>query len=267
MKNTGIFIVLFILSTPIFAQELFVNTEPASNMATGAIGFRLTNTLLPSVQKTALRISPEVMFGLSRQLMFHMNVYGSNAYQPGFKFEGLSIYGKLRVLALDQAQAHFRVAIYGRASLSNNPINFHEINLQGENSGALGGIVITQLIHKLALSASTDLSYARNNIGHPFPPGRHHDQLGYTLSAGYLLLPRTYTDYKQTNVNIYVELLGKNGSEGEENFIDIAPAVQFIINSKMRIDLAYQHQLSGNMSRLSTQSYLLRLEYNIFNAF
>lgn len=251
----------------ITAQELFVNTEPASNMATGAIGFRLTNTLLPLPGKTAFRASPEIMFGVSRHIMLHLNVYGSNAYQAPFKFEGISVYGKLRVLALDQAQAHFRIALYGRASLIYNPVNFQEINLQGENSGALGGIVLTQLIHKLALSASADLTYARNNVGHAFPPGMHHDQIGYTLSAGYLLLPRSYTDYKQTNVNLYVELLGKNGLEGKGNFIDIAPAIQFIINSKSRIDVSYQRQLAGNMTRLSTQSYLLRLEYNIFNAF
>lgn len=260
-------VILLVTGSTLKAQELYVNTEPASNMATGAIGFRLTNTLVPLNSRLALRTSPEVMFGVSRHLMLHLSLYGSDVYQPAFRFEGVNIYGKYRILALDEAQKHFRIAAYVRLSLIRDPVSFRELNLQGDNSGAAGGLVFTQLIHKLAFSASTDLTRAVNNLNSPWPAGTARSQLGYTLSAGYLLLPRTYTSYRQTNINLYLELLGKSGFARAGSYLDMAPAVQFIFNSKTRIDLSYQHQLTGNLTRLSAQTYLIRLEYNIFNAF
>lgn len=266
-KRYSLLILLVLLGSGASAQELFVNTEPASNMATGAIGFRLTSLVLPIEGRTALRLSPEVMFGVNRKLMLHLNLYGSDDYQRAFRPEGLSFYAKYRLLALDQAQQHFRIAAYTRVSAIRNPVSFQEINLQGDNSGIMGGLVITQLIHKLALSASADVTGATDNFSAAWPTGMNRGQLGYTASAGYLLLPRTYTDYKQTNINLYLELLGKNGFRGGGSYIDLAPAIQFIFNSTTRIDFSYQRELSGTMSRLSTQTFLIRLEYNIFNAF
>ncbi len=266
MKRLVFLVLLVLTAGRTRAQELFVNTEPASNMAAGAIGFRLTNEIRPVSARTAFRTSPEVMIGFSRHLMVHASLYGSTYYQSGFQAEGLSFYGKYRILALDQAQQHFRIAAYGRVSLIRNTINFREINLQGDNSGFMGGLVFTQLIHKLALSATTDLSHAVNNTDHIFPSAYSRNQFGYTLSAGYLLLPRSYTDYKQTNVNLYAELLGKSGFRGGGNYLDIAPALQFIFNSTTRLDFSYQRQLTGNLTRLSRETFLIRLEYNIFNA-
>lgn len=266
MKRILLLILLNSFAGSISAQELFVNTEPASNMATGAIGFRLSTEIKPLGGRTALRTSPEMMIGFSRHLMVHASLYGSNYYQPGFQPEGLSFYGKYRFLALDQAQQHFRIAAYARVSLIRNPITFREINLQGDNSGFMGGLVFTQLIHKLALSATTDLSHAVGNIDYSFPSAYSQNQFGYTFSAGYLLLPRSYTDYKQTNINLYAELLGKSSLTGGGNYLDLAPAVQFIFNSTTRLDLSYQRQLSGTLSRLSRETFLVRLEYNIFNA-
>jgi hypothetical protein len=50
-------------------------------------------------------------------------------------------------------------------------------------------------------------------------------------------------------------------------FIDFAPALQLILNSKARIDLSYRFQVSGNMSRFNEKLWLLRFEYNFLQAF
>ncbi len=259
-------ILLALASGGSFAQELYVNTEPASNMATGAVGFRLSSELKPLEGRTGFRLAPEVMFGVSRHLMIHGTVYGSSFYQQQFKGEGGSLYAKYRFLALDQAQSHFRIAAYGRVSVIRNPEPYSEINLQGDNSGYLGGLVFTQLLHKLALSASTDYSHTADNIKSPLSKGAGRNQVSYTFSAGYLLLPVSYHDYSQTNLNLYVEMLGKTSLDGNGNFLDIAPSLQFIFNSRTRLDLSFERQLTGNMSRLSNEIYLIRLEYTIFNA-
>lgn len=251
-----------------YAQELYVNTEPASNMAAKAIGIRLNNEFEPlQNNRTGYRLSPEVMFGFSKNLMVHVNLYASSIYQSLFNFEGASVYAKYRFLALDQPQSHFRVAGFGRASLINDPVTFNTINLQGDNSGYLGGLVVTQLLHKLALSATSNVSHSLDNISNPIAPGIGRNQLDYTFSAGYLLLPKTYTDYKQTNLNLYVELLGKSSLDGKGSLMDIAPAIQFIFNSTTRLDLSYETRLSGTLSRPSNTIYLIRLEHNLFNAF
>ena len=41
MKKFILAICLMAIGYPLFAQELYVNTEPASNMATGSLGLRL----------------------------------------------------------------------------------------------------------------------------------------------------------------------------------------------------------------------------------
>ncbi len=259
---------LILLSGRIYAQELYVNTEPASNMAAKAIGLRLTSELEPlQNNNTGFRLSPEVMFGFSKNLMVHVNLYASSIYQPSFNFEGASLYAKYRFLALDQPQSHFRIAGFGRASVIQNPVTFNAISLQGDNSGYLGGFVITQLLHKLALSVTSDISHSLDNVSNTIAPGISRNQFDYSFSAGYLFLPKTYTDYKQTNLNLYVEFLGKSSLDGKGSLIDIAPALQFIFNSTTRLDLGYQTQLSGNLSRASNTTYLIRLEHNLFNAF
>jgi len=267
MRRIFCLMLLACLAGGIKAQELYVNTEPASNMAAKAIGLRLNADFVPLDGRTGLRMSPEVMFGFSRYLMVHANLYGSSYYQNDFKFEGASIYAKYRFLALDQPQSHFRMAGYGRVSLINDPLPYSEINLQGDNSGIMGGLVMTQLLHKLALSATSDISHAVNNVSNPLSPNPGRNQVGYTFSAGYLLLPKNYTDYKQTNLNIYTEFIGKSSLDGKGSYLDIAPAVQLIFNSTTRVDFGWHKQLTGNLSRIANTSYLIRLEHNLFNAF
>ena len=77
----------------------------------------------------------------------------------------------------------------------------------------------------------------------------------YNLSFGYLLYPKKYTSYEQTNWNVYLELNGKSyetavvsqeGSklevqtEGLTNgyYVEIHPGIQKIISSNLRIDLS-----------------------------
>ncbi len=91
--------------------------------------------------------------------------------------------------------------------------------------------------------------------------------LNYSLSAGYLLFPRKYRNYKQTNMNLYVEFLGKSNLDQYRRnyYVDMAPAVQFIINSNSRVDLGYRWQLYGDMDRVMDRSFLVRYEFNFYN--
>lgn len=264
------------------AQELYVSSEPASNMPKNSIGLRLTSEIMPG-SDLGLRVVPEVMAGISKGLMGHAIVYISDVHQKSQKLEGYGIYAKYRFLSIDSLQRHFRMAAYTRYSSIKNPTYttiegtqsgasfvrpIDEINLEGDNSGVQGGIVATQLIHKLALSASVNFNRAFNNRGgNNLLPEQARDALAYTLSAGYLAYPKLYTSYKQPNINVYLEFLGKNNLGKSRSFLEAAPALQVILNSRTRIDVSKRIQLYGNMNRMTKNMWLLRIEYNLFNVF
>jgi hypothetical protein len=246
------------------AQELYVNTEPASNMAAHSLGVRLENQgYFSPVFKN--RTTLEAMYGATGKLMLHGALYSSNFYQRDQRFEGGSFYAKYRFLSIDTVQAHFRGAVFGKAALSRNPYVLQEIALEGDNSGLQGGVVFTQLLHKLALSGSA--SYLRGlNSGNDYGTiTGAKEAVAYTLSAGYLLLPKRYTSYNQVNLNLYAELLGKTNPGYAQSYLDVAPAVQLIFNSVCRLDLSYRTPLYNNMQRNSANMYLVRFEYNFFN--
>ncbi|MBV8255471.1 MAG: hypothetical protein JO154_22935 [Chitinophaga sp.] len=264
------------------AQELYVNTEPASNMPANSLGIRLTGKTMNMDYdgSTAVRLEPEVMWGINKKLMVHLAGYTSNMMQAGWKVEGGSIYAKYRFLSQDQQHAHFRMAAYVKGSLINNPFmpvmgdsHMSYVNadgdLDGNNSGVTGGIIATQLLHKLALSGTAGYSRYLNNTRDNLPPDFPRNAINYSFSAGYLVLPVKYKSYKQTNLNLYVEFLGKtNVADAEQargSYLDIAPAVQLIFNSTTRLDFSYRTQLAGNMPRNMYNSCLIRLEHNIFN--
>jgi hypothetical protein len=266
MKIILLSVILSGVTLSAFSQELYVNTEPASNMATHSLGIRLENQgHFSPVYKN--RTSLEIMYGASKSLMVHGTLYASDYYQSKQHLEGGSVYAKYRFLSIDSVQSHFRGAVFVKAASISNPIHNQEIALEGDNSGFQTGVVFTKLIHKLALSASTSYLHGFNNRDYDIPVTNAHDAVGYTLSAGYLLFPKKYENYKRVNINVYAELLGTENPGYGQSYLDVAPAVQLIFNSFFRVDFSYRTPLYNDMTRTSQNTYLVRLEYNLFNVF
>jgi hypothetical protein len=264
IKKLALALGMLVWACPLLAQELYVNTEPASNMAARSLGIRVENQgyFKPDFKNRNIF---ELMYGASKNLMVHSTFYMSDYYQNRQHFEGVSAYAKYRFYSVDSIQRHFRVAAFAKAASVRNPIPNQEISLEGDNTGLQGGLVATQLLHKLALSGSLSYLRAFENRGGYQPVTRN--SIGYTLSAGYLLFPKQYTNYEQVNVNLYAELLGKANPGKGQHYLDIAPAVQFIFNSTLRVDLSYRTPLTNRMVRNTQNMYLVRLEYNLFNLF
>ncbi|MXV14629.1 hypothetical protein [Hufsiella ginkgonis] len=251
----------------LFAQELYVSTEPASNMPRGGLGIRLMNEgMFGSEIRT--RTGLELMTGVTKNLMVHASAYLSDYYRKQQRLEAVSFYAKYRFLSADRVQRHTRSAVFGRYTSSKNLMVNDDISLEGDNTGIQGGLIVTQLLHKLALSASA--SYTRMldvNDTHHALHGYPSESIGYTFSSGYLVFPRVYKDYKQTNMNLYLEFLGKSNPGKNQHLMDVAPAVQFIFGSKVRVDASRQLQLWNNMRRTVKNKYLVRVEYNLYNIF
>lgn len=268
MKKIFVFVILLFIQKFTLGQELFVLTEPASNMAAKSIGVRAMNSFMNELDGSGINyhLMPEIMWGINKKWMVHAQGFISNR-NTKLVTEGGSLYAKYRFFSNDDVHSHFRLATYGRLSTNKSDIHQEEIETMGHNSGYELGLITTQLLHKVAISASVSYEKAMDNSSvNKFPALQANNAINYTLSAGKLMLPKEYTNYNQTNLNIMVELLGQSLSNGK-SFLDIAPSVQFIIKSQARIDFGYRYQLYNNMQRTAPNGFILKLEYTFFNVF
>ncbi len=248
------------------AQELFVFSEPASNMPAHSIGLRANYWIMD--ERGTARINyhfiPEVMWGVNKNLMLHIEGFFSNRGKY-FNAEGAAIYAKYRFLSHDAVKRHFRAAAFGRISSNNGDIHQEEIEINGHNTGYELGLISTQLLYKTALSVTASFEQALDNRrGNEFPQTQSHNALNYVGSVGHLFFPQKYTGYGQTNINAMVEVLGQYQPEQGKGFIDIAPSIQFIFNSQTRVDIGYKHELKGNMLRSAPNGLLIRVEHLLF---
>ena len=262
-----VIVILLSGSIQVKAQELFVVTEPASNMPAGSVGLRTMNSFMFEENgKLNYHLMPELMWGVSAKWMVHLQSFHSNRVEGGLKTEGGSAYAKYRLLSVDDLHKHFRLAVYGRYSLNNANIHQQEIETMGHNTGYESGLVATQLIKKVAVSVSASYERALNNQPkYDFPSSESNSATNYTFSVGRLMYPKKYTSYKQTNINAMVEMLGQRLNDNGKSYLDIVPAVQFIINSQARIDFAYRKEIYSTMSRTAPNGFMLKFEYTLFN--
>lgn len=254
------------------AQELYPYTEPASNMpshslsATGTAMFEKGRQTGQFMQ----RYSPELMLGLSKKWMVHAAGSFSNMYSGSLRGESVRLYAKYRFFSNDAVHQHFRMAAFALGSYSRNKPMYNELNLLGDQSGVQAGVVATQLLHKIAISGTASVTEILNKERWQKETENVYAwrALNYSLSAGYLLFPLNYTNYKQTNVNLYAELLGSRNLDfaPEKYFVDLAPAVQFIFNSTSKLNLGYRFQLSGDVNRLANRGFMVSYEYIFLNA-
>lgn len=274
MKNFG-FIKAFLLAGGmlsthfIIAQELFVFTEPASNMPAKSISVKLSAKVgeHESPYKFMQRYTPEVMFGVNKNWMVHLAPTFSNMFSSNQRWESARAYGKYRFFSDDEVHKHFRMAVFGEASYSRNLALYDEVNTEGDQSGFQGGFIATQLWKKLAVS--TTLGYAHSIISKKagIPLFVPNDAFNYSLSAGYLVFPLNYKSYKQTNLNVYAELLGQRSLDMKKYVIDFAPAIQLIFNSNMKLNFGYRFQIKNSyMYRMMPRTYTVSIERTFLKA-
>lgn len=267
--KTYYFVFLFFITQTIFSQELFVVTDPASNVPSNTLSVRLSNALFKEKFSDGYNyhLMPEVTYGLNKNLMLRGTAFISNR-NNGLVGEGGSLYAKYRVFSSDDLNSHFRLAAYGRYSFNNADIHQEQIEIMGHNSGYETGLIATKLIHKIAISSSISFEKALDNsAGNSFPESLGDNATNYTFSVGKLMYPKKYTSFKQTNINLMLEFVGQTINENGKSYLDVVPAIQFIINSQARIDLAYRHEIMSSMLRTAPNGVYLNFEYNFYNVF
>jgi hypothetical protein len=268
------FLLFSILFTgSIHAQELYPFAEPASNMPSKSISVKLGAMYGKGVHRsnTLHRYNPEVMFGLNKNWMIHATLGFSNMHENYFYYESAKIYAKYRFLSIDEIHKHFRMAAFASATYSRNHLDHNEINLQyGDQSGVQAGIIATQLWHKFAISGTASISEVldKERAEKVLPQKYAFQSLNYSLSAGYLVFPRSYIDYNQVNLNLYAELIGGRNLDWpqEKYYLDLAPSVQLIFNSTSKLNLGYRFELTSDIYRLMRKSFMISYERIFLNA-
>lgn len=263
---------LVAISFNLHSQELFVFSEPASNMPAHSVSAKLTGHFVTRdniYARFSQRYMPQLMLGVSKRLMVHLGCTFSDMHTFKFRYESFNLYAKYRVLSNDDIHTHFRMAVFAEGSKTRAPFHYDETTLMGDKSGVGAGIIATQLWNKFALSGTLShyqvLDKSRNDKVQ-YIPSRTYQSMDYSLSAGYLLFPRQYTDYGQTNLNLYAELLAEQSLDISKYCLDAAPALQIIFNSNTKVNLGYRFQLAGNMQRMSANSWQLSIERTFLNA-
>jgi hypothetical protein len=254
------------------AQELYPFTEPASNMPAKSMSLKFGAILGKGEHGNRIgqRFMPEVMLGVNKKWMVHGSFTLSNMYEGYYYFESVRAYAKYRFLSNDDVHKHFRMAAFADASYSRNHLQHNELNLVGDHSGVQLGLIATQLWNKLAVSAKVSETefFDKKRWDKELPQQYAFRSINYSLSAGYLVLPVDYKDYNQTNLNIYVELLGGRNLDWkyEKYFLDLAPSIQLIFKSTSKLNLGYRFELKSDIYRNMKNSWMISYEHIFLNA-
>jgi hypothetical protein len=231
------------------AQELFPNTEPASNIPGGVLGLRFSSEVYDEVGMMRYWQALKVMYGVTSDLMITQTISFSNHHGGSLPaeflsndggigththgavrgrpypqlFETYNVNAKYRFLVNDGPNRHFRAAVWGELAFGNEAHDESEPSLMGDNSGVSAGLILTQLYKRtavsLGLSGVFPRMYREEETGIDLQYGK---AFHYTLSFGYLLLPVEYSSYNQVNVNVYAEFMGR-AFQGAQVWLDGKP--------------------------------------------
>jgi hypothetical protein len=182
------------------------------------------------------------------------------------KFESVGFYAKYRFLSIDGVHKHFRSALFFKSVLSRNDLKYEELTTEGDQTAIQGGLILTQLVHKLAVSATIGITEIMDQSRWDKISDLGYRSFNYSFSSGYLMFPKKYTSFNQPNFNIYCEFIGSNAIDRKASFIDMAPALQVIINSNTKLNAGYRFQLAGNAYRMANTGFLLSFERTFLNA-
>ena len=224
----------------------------------------------------AFIVTPSLSYGLSKKIMLSGSIqFANKPYEqdmmPNFGLNGFKLYSKQRILTTDKQKYHTRLSSFIQYSYHEDKFMKDNLDLGLQDTGFELGLIGTQLINKLAISITSGITRI-SNIDEKFTQGStvkwqktNLNTFKNSISAGYLLFPRKYKSYRQTNFNLYVEyltntILNKEFPVRYDKFRStFAPGIQFILLSRSRLDFSYKIR-KGDMP----EEFLVKLTYIIY---
>lgn len=253
-SNYIVFIFLSLFSfafmQTVHAQELYVMSEPASTMPARSIIVKQSYQQMGG-KSSASFYNTQLELSWKKNWMMHV----------GTNYTASDIYLQHRFYSTDAIHSHTRLAFFARAI--NSPYNptTNAIMMEGQQKLWNAGLIATRLQHKWANSLTA--GWVHRYVGNT---NYTKEGIQYVFSNGWLLYPKNYANYQQTNVNFYVEFIGQKLLGQSTSFLDIAPSIQLIFNSQAKLNLGYRWALSDNTDRMSDKSLFVSFDYLFFNA-
>lgn len=232
------------------AQELYVMSEPASTMPARSIIVKQSYQQMGGRSATAF-YNTQLEFSFKKNWMMHV----------GTNYTASDVYLQHRFYSADDIHSHTRLAFFAKAI--NSPYNptTNAIMMEGQQKFWNAGLIATRLQHKWASSLTA--GWVHRYVGNT---NYTKEGIQYVFSNGWLLYPKNYENYQQTNLNFYIELIGQQLINDRSYFIDLAPSIQLIFNSQAKLNLGYRWALSDNTNRMNNKSIYLSIDYLFFNA-
>lgn len=257
-----VIVCLFVSSTFVSAQELYPNSEAASNSPKDVLRLRGMTMFAPVMGD--MMFSLKGMYSVTDKLMLSGTLNASSWLADGFPsvvrvypplFRSATLYAKYRVFSDDKPHQHLRFAAFTELDYAPNNVSLSSY-LAGVKNGATAGGIGTVLLNRTAISATASYFLPITLFD---TKGMESGIFNYSVSVGHLLLPERYTAYSETNLNIYCEFFGNlyappaathphldRPAVNERHYynrIDIAPALQLIFNSQAKLDFSLRTQL------------------------
>ena len=245
-----VLVVVCIFTLDVNGQELFVNSEPASIMPARSILIKQSYATMTG-KGIENNFNTQLEFSWSKKWMSHL----------GTNYKSWEWYTQYRFYSKDAIYEHLRMALFFRAIGSSSNAKFtNSILLDGQESVVHAGFIITQLKHKWASALTLGTLMKQQALANNGKAG-----LQYIFSNGYLVYPKSYSSYEQTNINLYLELIGQTLFSDKAHYLDVAPAVQFIFNSQSKLNVSYRFPLVNQTNRATYNTASISWDYLFFN--
>ena len=284
---------LYLFRPTLKAQELFPHGEPASSMPKRVLGLRYMQKNYQDLTMLRNMFALRIMYGLTRRLSIYSTItvsnhhgrdlpanlvnhthtgnittYNTSTPERGVKypylFSGIYLYAKYRFISIDSKNSHFRIAAYGEWSNVKVAHDETEPSLMDDTKGYGGGLIFTYLKNHLAVSLTSGViipgsfqGSSPDSVGPNVPTRVQYGKAWQNnLSFGYLLYPRQYKNYKQTNISLYAEFISKAFEQAKVTqygfintpintplleagyYLELHPGIQGIFNSNLRVDVS-----------------------------
>lgn len=258
-----------------YSQELYIVTHPAANLSKNRLEFR--NAVMGYDNFSYYHSYFALNYGLLGNLTIYNDVYYS--LDQGYKFLGnYEFAARYRIKDFDKRNYHLRTAyqtglvipvnaepiVDGAVEYEIHPghkvkfynfvnditipsVDFHTT----DNFTYKNDLIVTNLTGKFA--ATGEMGFNINFPKNDFKFGNYFD---WSLSFGYLVLPKVYESYDDVNINLYWEnkayyfyknkFLGTELANSGGFRLDTYLGIQSIFFSSLMLELSYKIPVHSN---------------------
>lgn len=269
---TALLIFIFNVS---YSQELYIVTNPAASISKNRIEFR--NIVMGYDNFQYYHNSFELNYGILGNLTLYNSVYYTleNGYNFLGNYEGSLRY---RFFDKDKKNYHLRTAVQtdvvipvNSSAVVGDKVEYelhpgHKVsfyNFQNDitvpsvdfhttdNYSLKNDLIVTSLVNKFAITGG--MAY---NINFPKNDFKFGNYFEWSLSMGYLVLPKVYENYNDVNLNLYSEskayyfeqneFLGTDVRNSGGFRFDTYLGIQAIFFSSLITELSYKIPVYSN---------------------